>query len=471
MTSPDPEKLKEVLRKAKTKLLLDDLTDQHDAEMVEQRRNHRIEMERVRLEAENRILRDVLAKQSGLGLGVPHDASDGLGEEVAGLGLPGPSVNGLAATEGTSTTSLTLKQVIDKFLTDYPVKKSPEMFKKHKTALALLLDVVGDKPVSALRQADIKDYFDTIQKLPPRWSDLCKKQRVPAKILAEQDHPVLLGPKTFVGTYKASLRPFLAESINSWQDQGFPITLTTDGNNYKGDREPGENKQRPFTAAELKTLFDGPKMQDIAGDAAQAHRYWLPVVGLYTGARVNEICQINPAMDIIQDAKSGIWYFNIDDKSEADVRISKRTKNAGSRRKVPVHAKLIELGFLEYCDWAKRKGAKLLFPAFAPSRRRVSGEAEKWFRGFLRDIEVRDETAGERIVGMHAFRSTLLSTAFNMSPPVDLRSITGHSNGKGAVVNGYEGELSIVNKKKLLDEISFDLDFHRPVSPTRQPTT
>ncbi|RMM12795.1 hypothetical protein [Pseudomonas syringae] len=52
------------------------------------------------------------------------------------------------------------------------------------------------------------------------------------------------------------------------------------------------------------------------------HFYWLPLLGLYTGGRINELCQLY--IDDIKSSESGVYYldFNLDtpDKMDTDVR-------------------------------------------------------------------------------------------------------------------------------------------------------
>jgi hypothetical protein len=87
------------------------------------------------------------------------------------------------------------------------------------------------------------------------------------------------------------VRVFLKAARRDWQDEGFPVHLSVEGIAYTGEVEEGMNKQRAFRPEELRKLFTA---LDVAGyklDAREAHKYWLPYIGLYTGARVNEICQ------------------------------------------------------------------------------------------------------------------------------------------------------------------------------------
>jgi integrase len=173
---------------------------------------------------------------------------------------------------------------------------------------------------------------------------------------------------TFTGTYLAVMIPFIRYCRRKWQDRGWPMGLTAEGIQYTGSRKDPENGQRPFKPKELERLFQGPEMAEFAKDQGQAHKFWMPHVGLFTGARVNELCQLNPQVDIRQD-EGGIWYLDITDESEGHKKVDKSVKTGGSKRTVPIHPQLIKLGFLQYVEHAKQQGHTLLFQGFPPFRR------------------------------------------------------------------------------------------------------
>lgn len=193
-----------------------------------------------------------------------------------------------------------LSAIIKDYMDTYPAKKKAAMFKKISGVLPMFLEVVGDKPIHLLRQTHINNFFNLVQKLPPRWKDVCRQRKLTVSQVAELGLGEM-APGTFDGTYKAAITPWLNWSYTNWQDRGFPTTLTTNMIVYRGDREGGEMHQRAFTIKELNRLFSGPEMAAFAKDAGEAHHYWLPHLGLFTGARVNELCQLNPQVDIRQD--------------------------------------------------------------------------------------------------------------------------------------------------------------------------
>lgn len=346
-----------------------------------------------------------------------------------------------------------LSEIVADFLSRQDQSKA--MFKKYKAVLSAFLEVIGDKSCSQLRQKEIDGFFELMCCLPPRWTDEKRKHGVSLKELSEQDWSECISQATFDNGYLGAFRPFLTEARRRYGDQGFPPNLTTDGIKYSGDREAGSQKQRHIKSDELRRMFEGAEMQSFARLPELQHCYWLPLVGLYTGARVNEVCQLNPQIDIREE--DGIWFFDFTSKSEGDDRIKKRIKNKGSHRKVPIHYKLIELGLLSYVDEMKGRGHKLLFAQWSPSKGRASAGAERWFRDFLINLGLRDETPEARLVGYHSFRCTFLNYAKN-NRIENADWLTGHaSEGVSPVVANYQGAAELSKKKEIVDSFDFQL--------------
>lgn len=372
-----------------------------------------------------------------------------------------------------------LQKAVDAYISYYEALGKADMLRKVRAALQLLLEIVGNRPIGLLKQGDFETYFETIQHLPPRWKDVCRRRGLSPCEVAELGLGEI-SKSTFEGTYVAVLGPFVEYCQHKWQDDGWPMHLTVAGVRYIGSRRDPEAGQRAFTVTELQRLFQGPEMAEFAKDPMHAHKLWLPHLGLFTGARVNELCQLNPQSDVRQDSESGVWYLDITDASSGPEGVVKSVKTKGSRRRVPIHSTLVELGFLQYVTWVKQQGHTLLFPGFPPSRGRASPEAAKWFRNFLREIGLRDETPDARLVGMHAFRHTLLSQA-KVLGVVNAEAITGHATivtglhqvqgdqtqgEKSQVVRRYEGELPVSKKAEILGRIHYDgVAFHKPVAP------
>lgn len=136
-----------------------------------------------------------------------------------------------------------------------------------------------------------------------------------------------------------------------------------------------EAKRRPWTDDELRLFFSQdlysayklPKDKKAGVDAA----YWIPLLGLYTGARLGELAQLRVG-DVHES--DGIHCLSITDEGEGQ---SVKTK-AGSRL-VPIHSELIRLGFLDYVSEVATKGDGPLWPLLPPREGKPGGYFSQWF--------------------------------------------------------------------------------------------
>lgn len=84
--------------------------------------------------------------------------------------------------------------------------------------------------------------------------------------------------------------------------------------------------------------------------------FWLPLIGYFTGARTNEIAQLNTA-DIVTIEAHPCFDFCPDLPGAPE---AKRIKTAEARQ-VPIHPRLLELGFLDYVSSQAEAKQKKLF--------------------------------------------------------------------------------------------------------------
>ncbi|MBS9719067.1 site-specific integrase [Tianweitania sp. BSSL-BM11] len=108
-------------------------------------------------------------------------------------------------------------------------------------------------------------------------------------------------------------------------------------------REEGDGK-RGFTKAEAETIL-GASLKE-----TNPIRRWVPWLLAYSGARAGEVVQLRKE-DVKQEPETGLWMMDFAPGAG-------RVKNKASRRVVPLHDHLIELGFVE---WVKAQAAGRLF--------------------------------------------------------------------------------------------------------------
>ena len=178
-----------------------------------------------------------------------------------------------------------------------------------------------------------------------------------------------------------------------------------------------------FEQHDLTTLLD----LDALKTEARKHpwRYWIPLLGRYTGARLEELCQLR-VDDFVE--QQGIQCIRVDDSSEGQ-----NLKNASSRRMLPVHPSLIELGLLRHIESAKATGSHRLFPDLEPVRGKLGHAPSKWFGRYKvkRGIDDSKKT-------FHSFRHTLIDDLRDAGVQDSLiKRIVGHEDN--AVTFGVYG--------------------------------
>jgi len=399
-----------------------------------------------------------------------RDALDILESEYSGKSAPAAfsdmTLKRPALEPAMTQDVLRLSAAINEFLANLPPEKRSAN-EKHSFVLPAFLEVVGDMPITELRQSHVKDFLLTVQKLPPRWSELRKRDNKSIRALASQKWPETLALSTYEGTYCSSLRTFIKGGVADWQDVGFPTTLTTNIS-YLGSRTKVERKQRALRTHEIQLIFFNSRMEKIVRSPEKVHKFWLLAIELYTGARVREICQLNPQYD--WGEKDGIWWLRITDevgaKSDPDVIKSVKT---GKPRTIPMHAELIRIGLPGYLESLKKKGARRLFPSWAPTQGDAGAAPGKWVANYLRSIGVHGvaNELGNAVRGSHTFRHTLLT--HGRKNGVNLRCISGHhEKSDNEVADGYEDETMLLTLSDMvvrLKELDYGVILPVPASP------
>ena len=149
-------------------------------------------------------------------------------------------------------------------------------------------------------------------------------------------------------------------------------------------------KRLPWTNEQLISFFTGKFYQSCRPDLPKGYikpdrgwRFWLPLLMLLTGARPNEICQL--LTSDLKRTDKGTWFLDLLDIDDGE---GKSFKTASSRRRVPLHAELIKLGFIEFVESRKKQhgpGEQRLFPEIKPDMygNRASYPARRFRETFI----------------------------------------------------------------------------------------
>lgn len=329
-----------------------------------------------------------------------------------------------------------------------------------------------DIRVDELSREHIRSYFDTLKHLPCR---LCGQRQFAGKgwlQLADMGRSGqierLLSVKT-MEVRQTNVRSFVnwceleyrgavqAKYVNS----GFPKVLSDKDIRRKGV------KREAFTQDELKALF-GDMGKYVQATEGVPSRFWVPLIALYSGMRLEEICQLHLS-DIVK--VDGVLCFSINEESGGSGYM-KHVKSSAGIRKVPVHPHLWdELGLKKFVAsrWAKTPEenytSTLLFPDLQERVNAVNHATVKlgsalthWFTRYRRSVGVGGQHGEPSTKAFHSFRHTVIEY-LHKEARVDLsmlQAVVGHEMVDMGVTENYAGDWPV---KTLLTDVISRLDW------------
>lgn len=184
-----------------------------------------------------------------------------------------------------------------------------------------------------------------------------------------------------------------------------------------------EKAYEPFSNNELIKIFNPKekffiKYPDI---------FYSCLIAMYCGGRTNGITTLRYT-DIVEEHDIKCFKFQPEDKDEnPNIADIKRLKTKATARTVPIHSKLIELGFLKYIDRHKINNKKycegFIFSRVLTGNKTYNGHFFRPFFLYLEEIGIRtDKGKNKRWKSFHSFRNTI-SNALDDAGVSDLMAL------------------------------------------------
>ncbi len=171
--------------------------------------------------------------------------------------------------------------------------------------------------------------------------------------------------------------------------QGYMEHNPAEGLTIKEDHVESQERDA-YDKDDLQKLFRCPVYA--SPNTKEPEKFFIPLLGLYGGLRLEEVCQL-----YCEDIKEIDGMLCIDINNDHD----KRLETPSSKRLVPIHPTLIDLGFLRYCQTVKglrlwenlQKGCNGYGDAFG-----------KWYQRVNHDFITKNK---KRV--FHSFRLTFIN--------------------------------------------------------------
>lgn len=321
--------------------------------------------------------------------------------------------------------------------------------------LRLLLDWFDEMPVSDLSREEMMGFFRGLKTLPKNASKYKALNGLTMRALVEVEGFDRISSSTVNQIMQCM------SALFAWMETDRAKWGIT-GNVAKGLKlsNTSEVKRVAFSPDDLRAMFSALEWQKRT--FLHSYAYWLLPLALFTGARINELCQID-----------------LKDFSEKDGHpvISLCTeglkgKNKNARRSVPVHPELVRLGLLRHVDLLRTSGNRKLFPECIEKRDGHGQDASRWFGKFKTRAGIVDPRKVFHST-RHSFTSQLLDAGVDEATGV--APLVGHAGG-GESSSTYWNEKDIrrfVDFVKLVtypviselvpvvEDVCFGTDVHR----------
>lgn len=304
-----------------------------------------------------------------------------------------------------------------------------------RSVAGLFMRIVGDLPVDIISRQDARQFREVALKLPPRLYQLPEGLSL-EQIIETATTTITL---TTFNNYVKNLTTFFSYAIR----EGYCERNPFDGLRVRQRGKVSEERS-VFTEDDLRRLFS--KQVYASSSSAQPYKFWLPLLGLYTGARLNELCQLY-LDDVVRI--NGIDCLHI-----RAIKPDQKLKTVTSERLVPIHSKLKELGFLDFVQSQRNAGYQRLFAELTLHRAHGYGAApSKWFARIRDQLGFRDRAERK---DFHSFRHTLADHLKQKGIAESLvGGILGHQSG-GITFSRYGKDFRPGVLAPVIEAVEFD---------------
>lgn len=295
-----------------------------------------------------------------------------------------------------------IMEIFDNYARENPNQIKPDTLAQARRDIGLFVEYVGSTfPVHRIDKKAVREWKALLLQYPVKASETKAFEGMKLAQIVKHNEtvkkPVI--STTTVNRYLSGFSAFCAWLTN----HGYLPTNPAADMFLKKSKD---TTTKPFKVDQMNNLFKSPFFDGCQSDEAprfwskpgnvkiRDHRFWVPLIMLFSGARPAEIAQLG--IDDVRE-EHGHWIMHITTEGEG----GKSVKTDGSMRVVPVHSELIRLGFLNYHAITKKAGHSRLFPlAERNERGQMMADFSRDFPRYLTKIGLKDG----RGLSLYSFR-------------------------------------------------------------------
>jgi integrase len=320
--------------------------------------------------------------------------------------------------------------------------------KYRESYFPVLRELFGTLRTGDLTKNHVIELMKILQKTPSNRNKIPEFKNLSLRDFLTVDVPKekLLAPTT-LGHYLTNIGSFFSwlKTVDYTQ-----IDLESPLKTLKIKKTRSNEQKDVFSKKDLANLFNSKEY--CHGLHKKPSHFWVPLIGIYTGARLNEICQLS-IKDVREDKGNNCWVFDFNEDQSDDK--NKSIKGAHHTRLVPIHRDLIQLGFIDYFKSQKSQKSPRVFPdlEYVRDANKYGSNLQRWFnRTYKNGCGIKSDKTS-----FHSLRHTVITHLVNEKEvdPNRLAVGMGQTPEGGVTQKVYTKALSFKEYKKFFDLIDF----------------
>ena len=376
-------------------------------------------------------------------------------------------INTLFDPKAPEPSGATLRQACDDWLAEY--KKTHHVREKRRNkvehGLNFLCEYFGkDTTIGEIDRTKCRTFRDDLNRLPPNRTKKFPKKSIHQVLKMVGDKPDKVLSFETQSVYLHILNDVMQHAVSEGTLDANPAS----GFKSLAKKAKAEDKRDPFTMGQLGRIFSAPLYVGCVDDGRnhgkpgpnviKRGRYWVPLISLFSGMRLNEICQLR--VQDVQVTPAGNPYFIVTDEGD-DMYL----KTESAKRTVPVHPDLVRMGLLDYRNRIVLSNQPNLFPDLrAASTGYRSDLFSKWFNGtFLPKVGAKTGTTT-----FHSLRHNFRDSLRRIEAPQEIvERLGGWAEGR-KTSDAYGSGFSVDQLAEHMKKISYpDLDLSHLYEPSK----
>ena len=342
------------------------------------------------------------------------------------------------------TLVVTLKRYIDRKRLE---KISPKSLQEDESVIAEFVEIIGEMNASQMTKKEVNHYIDVQSKLPPNRKKSPKYRDHSISELVEKNLP----ENETQTNQNINKRLTKLTTFGHWCIKQGLISSNPFKDMKLSVRKTPPKKRVPFSVKELREILKPEIYLDWTinykhpiynegGAKNGMPYYWIFPLGILSGMRTNEMCQLR--CSDIREEKRGMWFIYIEESEETKV------KTENSIRKIPVHPTLKELGFIDFVGKLRRKKKDRVFWELTQTRDGYAKRVSRHFNEkYLPAVGVWEKNVKVLYCTRHTFINCLYSKGVEENV---IKALVGHE--KEFTMKHYGGDP--FTPEQLLQEIS-----------------